>query len=216
MDTLNNNQVLTTIMDLLNTSLTPVRFVDSQRMQSPVKHDANLASCKARLEALVADLQSNYAKWQIAQQRGTALCYAIEARKTRCYDNANAEAGYYPEDLVKPCDKLAIITSIFVDIFTNTREILRQLRALTLLAGVASNVIFYRTWKLTQFVSFTEDLLKRYKQESLVKQHVMQNIAHSTCRGKLISYTTAWEFPEHVDAYVNLVFLLLAEEVRRK
>lgn len=121
---------------------------------------------------LVTDLQNNYAKWQMAQQRGTSLCYAIEAKKTRCYDSA--ECGYYPEDLHKSCDKLAIITSIFVDIFTNTREILRQLRALTLLAGITSNVLFYRTWKLTEFVSFTEELVKRYKKESLVKQHVMR------------------------------------------
>ncbi|XP_023170708.1 uncharacterized protein LOC111599323 isoform X2 [Drosophila hydei] len=148
----------------------------------------------------------------MAQQRGTSLCYAIEAKKTRCYDSA--ECGYYPEDLHKSCDKLAIITSIFVDIFTNTREILRQLRALTLLAGITSNVLFYRTWKLTEFVSFTEELVKRYKKESLVKQHVMRTIAHSTSRAQLMAYTTEWEFPEHVDAYVNLVFLLLAEEIK--
>ncbi|EDW11099.1 uncharacterized protein LOC6575648 [Drosophila mojavensis] len=200
-------------MDQLNKSLTPVRFVDSQRVQSPaIKHDANLASCKAKLQGLVANLQANYAKWQMAQQRGTSLCYAIEARKTRCYDNA--DNGYFPEDLHMSCDKLAIITSIFVDIFTNTREILRQLRGLTLLAGITSNVIFYRTWKLTEYVSFTEELVKRYRQESMVKQHVMRNIAHSTSRAQLIAHTTKWEFPEHVDAYVNLVFLLLAEEVK--
>lgn len=43
---------------------------------------------------------------------------------------------------------------------------------------------------------------------------VLGNIAHSTSRAQLIAHTTKWEFPEHVDAYVNLVFLLLAEEVK--
>ncbi|XP_034474716.1 uncharacterized protein LOC117781937 isoform X2 [Drosophila innubila] len=202
-------------MDLLNTSLTPVRL-DSHHTQSPIKHNANLANCKARMESLVNDITSNYAKWKLAHQRGTSLCYAIEAKKTRCLEKADEESGYYPEDMISPCDKLAVITSIFVDIVKNTHEILRQMRALIKLAGPASNVIFYRTWKLQKFVSFTEELSNRYARESIVKQQVMQNIAHCTTRSKLIAYTTAWEFPDHVDAYVDLVFRLLAEEVKTK
>ncbi|EDW03858.1 GH10281 [Drosophila grimshawi] len=162
-------------MDILNTSLTPMRF-DSHRLQSPIKYDANLATCKARLEALIKDLQSNYAKWQLAQQRGTALCYAIEAKKTRCPEKGDEESGNYPDDLRAPCDKLSIIATIFVDICKNTRDILRKLRGLSQLSGAESNVIFYRTWKLTQFVSFTELLLQRYEQESLVKQDVMRKL----------------------------------------
>ncbi|XP_060666342.1 uncharacterized protein LOC133845490 [Drosophila sulfurigaster albostrigata] len=201
-------------MELLNTSLTPVRFVDSHHPQSPVKQQANLANCKARLESLVKDITANYAKWQLAHQRGIALCYAIEAKKTRCLDKPDEEIGYYPDEMALACDKLALITSIFVDIVKNSHEILRQLRTLIKAAGTASNVIFYRTWKLQHFVSFMEELLNRYGRESVVKQQVMQNIAHCTQRSKLIAYTTAWEFPDHVDAYVDLVFRLLAEEVK--
>lgn len=43
-----------------------------------------------------------------------------------------------------------------------------------------------------------------------------ENIAHSTDRSELISHTTFWEFPEHVDSYVQLGFLILAEEVSLK
>jgi len=41
----------------------------------------------------------------------------------------------------------------------------------------------------------------------------IENIAHSTERSQLIAFTTLWEFPEHVDSYVQLGFLLFAEEV---
>jgi len=211
--------------------------VDRQQTQSPTKLNANLANCKARIESLVNDITTNYAKWKLAHQRGTSLCYAIEAKKTRCLEKADEETGCYPEDMITACDKLAVITSIFVDIVKNTQEILRQMRALVKLAGPESNVIFYRTWKMKRFVSFTEEILNRYERESIVKQKVMrkfhekledyitfkmspflilENIAHCTKRSQIIAYTTAWEFSEHVDAYVDLVFRLLAEEVKTK
>ncbi|KAH8413002.1 hypothetical protein KR009_007378 [Drosophila setifemur] len=219
----------------LNASLTPVRCkltkvkfwvfecnpdipdLDSPRQQSPTSHDSNLATCKARLESLVKQLQDNYAKWQLAQQRGTVICYAIEAKKTKCLERSEDERSTtYPDDMLLPSNRLAIIASIFGDISNNAREILRQLRALCKLPGAAADTIFYRSWKLPQFVAFTKELSERYEQESLVKKEVAENIAHSTERSQLISYTTFWEFPEHVDSYVQLGFLLLAEEISCK
>ncbi|ALC39372.1 CG34174 [Drosophila busckii] len=171
-------------------SLTPVRLPDSQ---SPIKNDINLVTCKTRLDAAVQELQSGYAKWQLAQQRGTALCYAIEAKKTRCFEKSNGESDSYPDDLQLPCNKLAIIASIFTDITRNTRETLRQLRGITRLAGEATDIIYYRSWQLRQFVAFAEELIERYEKESSIKQRVMQNIAHCKQRSELIAYTTAWE-----------------------
>lgn len=155
----------------------PSSVVDSYQTQSPIKYNANLSNCKARMESLVNEITSNYAKWKLAHQRGTSLCYAIEAKKTRCLEKSVDESGY-PQDMIAPCDKLAVITSIFVDIVKNTHEILRQMRALIKLAGPASNVIFYRTWKLHKFVAFTEELSNRYARESIVKQQVMRKSYH--------------------------------------
>ncbi|XP_017009679.2 cyclin-dependent kinase 2-interacting protein [Drosophila takahashii] len=199
----------------INAFLTPVRYLDSPRLQSPTSHDSNLATCKTRLETIVKQLQDNYAKWQLAQQRGTAICYAIEAKKTKCLEKSQDDGvtSSYPDDLLLPCNKLAIIASIFGDIANNTKEILRQLRAICKLPGAAAGTIFYRSWKLPQFVAFTKELAERYEQEALVKKEVAENIAHSTERSQLIAFTTLWEFPEHVDSYVQLGFLLLAEEV---
>ncbi|XP_043641000.1 cyclin-dependent kinase 2-interacting protein [Drosophila teissieri] len=198
----------------INASLTPVRYLDSQRLQSPTSHDANLATCKTRLETIVKQLQDNYAKWQLAQQRGTSICYTIEAKKTKCLEKSQDEGNSaYPDDLLLPCNKLAIIASIFGDIANNTKELLRQLRAICKLPGSAAETIFYRSWKLPQFVVFAKELSERYEEEALVKKEVAENIAHSTERSQLIAYTTLWEFPEHVDSYVRLGFLLLAEEV---
>ncbi|XP_033173095.1 uncharacterized protein LOC117150349 [Drosophila mauritiana] len=198
----------------INGSLTPVRYLDSQRLQSPTSHDANLATCKTRLEAIVKQLQDNYAKWQLAQQRGTSICYTIEAKKTKCLEKSHEEgSSLYPDDLQLPCNKLAIIASIFGDIANNTKEILRQLRGIFKLPGSAADTIFYRSWKLQQFVVFAKELSERYEKEALVKIEVAGNIAHSTERSQLIAHTTLWEFPEHVDSYVHLGFLLLAEEV---
>ncbi|XP_017047716.1 uncharacterized protein LOC108092582 [Drosophila ficusphila] len=201
----------------INASLTPVRYLDSPCLQSPTSHDANLATCKSRLETIVKQLQDNYAKWQLAQQRGTAICYSIEAKKTKCLEKSQDEgSSSYPEDLLLPCNKLAIIASIFGDIANNAKEILRQLRAICKLPGAAADVVFYRTWKLPQFVAFTKELSERYEQEALVKKEVAENIAHATERSKLIAYTTLWEFPENVDSYVHLGFLILAQEVNLK
>ncbi|XP_037709143.1 cyclin-dependent kinase 2-interacting protein [Drosophila subpulchrella] len=199
----------------INASLTPVRYLDSPRLQSPTSHDSTLATCKTRLETIVKQLQDNYAKWQLAQQRGTAICYSIEAKKTKCLekDQDDGSTSSYPDDLLLPCNKLAIIASIFGDIANNTKEMLRQLRAISKLPGATADTIFYRSWKLPQFVAFTKELAERYEQEALVKKEVAENIAHSTERSQLIAFTTLWEFPEHVDSYVQLGFLLFAEEV---
>ncbi|EDV31322.2 uncharacterized protein Dana_GF14607 [Drosophila ananassae] len=197
-----------------NSPLTPVRYLDSPRHQSPTSHDANLATCRTRLESLVKQIQDNYAKWKLAQQRGTSICYTIEAKKTKSLENEKSTS--YPDDLILPCNKLAIIASIFVDIANNTREILRQLRALCKMPGAAADTTFYKSWKLPQFVAFTNELSERYAQEAVIKKRVAENIAHSTDRSELISHTTFWEFPEHVDSYVQLGFLILAEEVSLK
>ncbi|XP_022224375.2 uncharacterized protein LOC111075402 [Drosophila obscura] len=207
--------------DIQNTSLTPVRYLDSPCLQSPTSHDATLATCKTRLETLVKQLQDNYAKWQLAQQRGTAICYAIEAKKTKCLeksedDDSSSRSTAYPDDLLLPCKKLAIIASIFGDITNNTRETLRQLRALTKLPGAAADTIFFRSWRLAQFVAFAMELADRYEQEALVKTQVAENIAHCTRRTELIAHTSLWEYPEQVDIYVKLGFLLLAEELSLK
>ncbi|XP_017152110.1 uncharacterized protein LOC108162073 [Drosophila miranda] len=205
--------------DIRTTSLTPVRYLDSPRLQSPTSHDATLGTCKTRLETLVKQLQDNYAKWQLAQQRGTAICYAIEAKKTKCLEKSEDDDSIstaYPDDLILPCNKLAIIASIFGDIANNTRETLRQLLALTKLPGAAADTIFYRSWRLSQFVAFTRELAERYEEEALVKIQVSENIAHCTRRSDLIAHTSLWEYPEHVDAYVKLGFLLLAEELSLK
>lgn len=206
--------------------------VDSNHVQSPIKKSPKLIACKARLDKLVKAMQTDYSKWKLAQDRGTALCYSIEAKRTRCLEKQ--EEDTYPNEMIMPCEKLALITTMFDDILKNTLRILSQMRAIQQLADSSSDVIFYRTWKLQQFVSFTEDLCKRYERESLVKKIVMgellpntksafgnsisfiaENLAHCTERSKLISYTTSWEFPEYVDVYVDLVFLLLTEEVRK-
>ncbi|XP_030384237.1 uncharacterized protein LOC115631580 isoform X2 [Scaptodrosophila lebanonensis] len=159
----------------LNTSLTPVYFRDSQSPRAQSNDDSNLAVCRTRLETLVKNLQDNYAKWQLAQQRGSTLCYAIEAKKTRCLEATASDTSSYPDELKMPCDKLAVIASIFVDIANNTRETLRQLRALQKLPGTSAEVIFYRSWRLRQFVAFAQELLQRYDLETAVKQQVMAN-----------------------------------------
>ncbi|EDW75815.1 uncharacterized protein Dwil_GK14996 [Drosophila willistoni] len=201
-----------------NTSLTPVQFLDRQPSPSSINHDANLATCKSRLDILIKQLQDNYAKWQLAQQRGTAICYAIEAKKTKCLEKLDTEdqenVSCYPDDLILPCRKLAIIATIFIDIANNTKDCLRQLRALSKMPGAAGDTIFYRSWKLPQFVAFTKELSERYEQEALVKQKVMESIAHCMDRCDLIAETTQWEYPEHTDGYVKLGFLLLNEEVK--
>lgn len=145
--------------------------VDSNHVQSPIKKSPKLLTCKSRLDKLVKAMLTDYSKWKLAQDRGTALCYSIEAKRTRCLEKQDEDT--YPNEMIMPCEKLALITTMFDDILKNTQRILSQMRVIQQLADAYSDVIFYRTWKLQQFVSFTEDLCTRYVRESLVKKIIM-------------------------------------------
>lgn len=136
---------------------------------------------KSRLEIILKNLQDNYAKWLIAEKRGLALCTSIEAIKTRVLDaqiNHNNVSAVtlptlYPTELKVYCDKLAIIVSVFKDITTNAVHTLRQLKSLSRLPG-CSNEVFYRSWKITQFIYLAENLSIRYSKEAAVKSEVMR------------------------------------------
>lgn len=104
------------------------------------------------------------------------MCTSIEAIKTKALEKFNSNENSsdltsYPDELKIYCDKLAIIASIFEDITRNARESLRQLKALSKLPG-SCNEIFYRSWELSEFIEFLEELLQRYEKEAKVKTHV--------------------------------------------
>lgn len=207
--------------------------------------DSNVAACKSRLEVIIKTIDDNFNKWQLAEKRGLALCSNIESIKTKALDkissseNSNDFVTCYPDELNIYCTKLAIISSLFEDITRNAREALRQLQALRKLPG-SCNEIFYRSWQLEEFIDFLRELLDRYEKEAKVKAHVAgkkfshvyvschvclcsffkykfsENLAHCTTRSDLIRCSTAWEYPQHVDSYVKLMFLFLREETNIK
>ncbi|XP_037960746.1 uncharacterized protein LOC119689890 [Teleopsis dalmanni] len=204
-----------TLETSLNEKLTPVRFLDSPKTRA-ISSDSNFTVCKTRLDVIIKTLQDNYDKWQLAQKRGLSLCSSIEAIKTRSLSTANQAATndhtQYPQELQTYCDKLAIITSIFHDITTNAKESIRQLRSLSKLPG-SCNETFYRSWQITNFIKFAEQLYNHYVEETKVKQRVMENIAHCTTRVQLIQTCSSWEYPQHVDDFISLMFLFLKQEV---
>ncbi|XP_065357092.1 uncharacterized protein LOC135951378 [Calliphora vicina] len=200
-------------------TLTPVRFLDSPKAKNTAS-DSNVAACKSRLEVIVKTIDDNYNKWQLADKRGQALCTSIEAIKTKALEKLNSNENSsdftsYPDELKIYCDKLAIIASIFEDITRNARESLRQLKALSKLPG-SCNEIFYRSWELNEFIEFLTELLERYEKEAKVKTHVADHLPHCTTRSDLIRCSTAWEYPQHVDSYVQLMFLFFREEINIK
>ncbi|KNC22398.1 hypothetical protein FF38_04666 [Lucilia cuprina] len=204
----------------ISPTLTPVRFLDSPKGKTCSTSDSNVAACKSRLEVIVKTIEDNFNKWQLAEKRGLALCTSIEAIKTKALDKLNtndnsSQVTSYPDELKLYCDKLAIIASIFEDITKNARESLRQLKALSKLPG-SCNEIFYRSWDLNNFIEFLTELLERYEKESKVKKHVSEHLPHGTTRSDLIRSSTAWEYPQHVDSYVHLMFLFFKEEINLK
>lgn len=112
----------------------------------------------------------------MAEKRGLALCTAIESIKIKGLKNSNTNDKaniftLYPKELKLYCGKLATIASIFEDIERNAKDSLRQLKALSKLPG-SCNEIFYRSWKLHQFIEFLTELVKRYENESKIKKYV--------------------------------------------
>ncbi|KAM7351337.1 uncharacterized protein ACRADG_004233 isoform 2-T2 [Cochliomyia hominivorax] len=202
-------------------TLTPVRSVlDSPKLKNTAANDSNVAACKSRLEIIIKTVEDNFNKWQLAEKRGQSLCTSIEAIKTKALEKCNSNdlstnQSCYPDELKVYCDKLAIISSIFEDITRNARESLRQLRALKKLPG-SCNEIFYRSWQLNQFIGFLEELVSRYEKEAKVKMHVAEHLPHCTTRSDLIRCSTAWEYPQHVDSYVQLMFLFFKQEITIK
>ncbi|XP_036327777.1 uncharacterized protein LOC118740378 isoform X2 [Rhagoletis pomonella] len=199
--------------------LTPVRLVlDSPRLKS-ASEDANFTACKARLKAIVSLLQDNYSKWQLAQKRGTTICTSIEAIKTRALEtkeSCNQIIGehrdtIYPNGLKPYAKKLRLIASIFEDITKSTEDSLRQLISLSRFPG-SKDKVFYRSWHLSQYINFVEQLHGRYRKETEVKQYVARELPHCMSRADLICCTTAWEYPQYVDVWTSLTLAFLREE----
>ncbi|XP_067626262.1 uncharacterized protein [Eurosta solidaginis] len=193
--------------------LTPVRFLDSPRVKSN-SNDDNFSAIKARIEVIIPLLQSNYTKWQLAQKRGTTICTSIEAIKVGALQNRDPKTStLYPKDLRPYVDKLIVIVSIFEDITKSAFDSLWQLKALGKLAGVA-DIVFYRSWQISQYINFLDELSASYNQETKVKQYVARELPHCLSRADLIRCTTAWEYPQFVDEWTSLSFLFLNEEDR--
>ncbi|XP_013103021.2 uncharacterized protein LOC106084095 isoform X2 [Stomoxys calcitrans] len=171
-----------------NTTLSPVWY--SPRTKSIAPSDSNILVCISRLEAIIKTTVEHFQKWNLAEKRGVQICLHIESIKT-------------------------ILSSICHDISVKTKDSLRQLKSLSKSPG-SSNVIFYRSWQLPEYIAFLEDLSNRYEKEAEVKKAVAENIPHCTSKSELIRWTSLWECPQYVDAYVSALFLYFKEETANK
>ena len=45
---------------------------------------------------------------------------------------------------------------------------------------------------------------------------IAEHLSHCSSRSDLIRCSSAWEYPEYVDSYVQLLFIYLKEEINTK
>ncbi|XP_061394814.1 uncharacterized protein LOC133330376 [Musca vetustissima] len=206
----------------INNTLSPVWFSPSSNSKSPA--DSNVLACKTRLETIAKTAVEHFQKWCLTDKRGLQLCLHIEAIKTKVLEQmtsttmeakSNEEFTLYPASMKPHCNNLLIIATICRDISVKTKESVKQLKALSKLPG-SSNEIFYRSWQLNEFVEFLSELAERYEKEAEIRLAVAENLPHCTTRADLIRWTSAWEYPQYVDAYVHSLFKFFNEEIENK
>uniref|UniRef100_A0A1I8Q141 Cyclin-dependent kinase 2-interacting protein n=1 Tax=Stomoxys calcitrans TaxID=35570 RepID=A0A1I8Q141_STOCA len=201
-----------------NPTLSPVWY--SPRTKSIAPSDSNILVCISRLEAIIKTTVEHFQKWNLAEKRGVQICLHIESIKSKAFELINSsekskDFTLYPSAMKPQCKNLAILSSICHDISVKTKDSLRQLKSLSKSPG-SSNVIFYRSWQLPEYIAFLEDLSNRYEKEAEVKKAVAENIPHCTSKSELIRWTSLWECPQYVDAYVSALFLYFKEETANK
>lgn len=61
-------------------------------------------------------------KWKLAQKRGYSLCLSIENQLKRSFQSSEGNQNHYSQELLKLCDDLRIITSVFEDLVQNVKK----------------------------------------------------------------------------------------------
>lgn len=133
-------------------------------------------------------------KWDLAQNRGIAVCQLIENVKSKALENKEKGESLYPEELTGHCNKLKILVSVFEDIVNIFKESKKQFEALEKLVNKEKEIIF-RTWDTERFSSYAETLVEHCAGEYWMKVKVLENIAHSESKEDLVMHTSIWEYP---------------------
>lgn len=59
--------------------------------------------------------------------------------------------------------------------------------------------ILFQTWPVSYFHDTSADLLQMYKRELMLKQHIMQNVAHVTDRSTMMLYVACWTHEPYIE-----------------
>lgn len=91
-------------------------FPGAKEIKSPKLEDVTILSliCKQLLEW--------HDKWKLAQKRGYSLCLSIENQLKRSFQSSEGNQNHYSQELLKLCDDLRIITSVFEDLVQNVKK----------------------------------------------------------------------------------------------
>lgn len=124
----------------------------------------------SRTESILKSLIANYSKWELAQERGLALCRNIEAKKTKCLQNNGSDL--YPNEIESYCSKLKRLLDIFKDISSDADESYRNLKALQKLNKCSEDPLFW-TCSLENLLNYCGNIRETYSAEVKTKLKII-------------------------------------------
>lgn len=148
-------------------------------------------------------------KWKLAQNRGYSICLSLENLLKRSFQSAEASENHYSVELLKMCDNLRIITSVFEDLTKNLQQAIQRIQSLKNLNGNEDRVLYGASYTFDDVISRLKIIQAAYSKEYQVKKVITENAAHARSVNELVLNTSVWQFPVYANQIVDVEFLQL-------
>jgi hypothetical protein len=156
-----------------------------------------------RIALITKQIQEWHAKWQLAQKRGISICSSIENLIKSILSSKSKDestVGLNP-DLIKLCENLRIIITVFEDLISNFQKACDQLESSLKLPNTNKGTIYGRTWSLANLIDFLEKVLHLYRKEYEIKLKVMGWFIILNCMKKNIKFN--YFFRKYCTFFIN-------------
>ncbi|XP_074651527.1 cyclin-dependent kinase 2-interacting protein-like [Tubulanus polymorphus] len=187
-------------------SFSPAKVVESR---TP-KQQGNLTGISRKVKDSCADLHNQIFKWDKLLSQGADLISSISNIKISSATNSDSEqSSAMPDELQPHCDGLEKI------IFSMEKVVSKMKRVVQSLQGIAEldshqqsddTAPLFLTWPVSRFADVASEIVEMYTKEYDVKVTIKENVAHTTDRNLLMTYSAAWIHQIYVQS--NSKFML--------
>ncbi|KAF7996831.1 hypothetical protein HCN44_002477 [Aphidius gifuensis] len=155
-------------------------FSPAAASPKPIK-PGELTGSSRVVKDYVADIHSCVQKWNDTMNHGVPLLKNIEAIKV---DES------FPNGLQEICDDLEKDVNRFNEIVCSLEVIVKQLRSVVKFNHGKEKL--FRAWPDEYFVDAANLIYNSYRQEAIVKQTVLENVAHDHRLEAQMLHRAAW------------------------